>query len=218
MLLNQINPHFIYNTLNSIKWMASIQGADGISEMTAALARLLRTISKGSQLLIPIRDELSFSEDYFTIQNYRYGGTISLHIHIMDEDIYDCQIIKFTLQPLLENAIFHGIEPKGGTGLITIKAAFCNSDIPGCEHNIRIDITDDGVGISNEKAEQLLSQEKNSNANFFKEIGISNVQKRLQYEFGEQYGISVQSVTGEFTTMSILIPARRISQEVSENV
>ena len=74
MLQSQINPHFLYNTLNSIKWMATIQGANGISEMTTSLSRLLKSISKGTSLLIDIREELSLLENYFTIQSYRYGG------------------------------------------------------------------------------------------------------------------------------------------------
>ena len=80
VLQSQINPHFIYNTLNSIKWMATIQGASGISEMTTALAKLLKSISKGTSLLVPIREELSLLNDYFTIQSYRYGGTITLEV------------------------------------------------------------------------------------------------------------------------------------------
>lgn len=112
MLQSQINPHFLYNTLNSIKWMATIQGATGISEMTTSLSRLLKSISKGTSLLIDIREELSLLENYFTIQSYRYGGTITMDIQVDNESLYNSEIIKFTLQPLVENAIFHGIEPK----------------------------------------------------------------------------------------------------------
>lgn len=204
MLQSQINPHFIYNTLNSIKWMATIQGSSGISEMTTSLARLLKSISKGTRLLVSIREELSLLEDYFTIQNYRYGGTIVFSIQVEDEKIYEGQIVKFTLQPLVENAIFHGIEPKGGAGHITIHAFYgdTNAGVP----DIRIDVTDDGVGISQEKARQILLNNEESSADFFREIGVSNVQKRIQYEFGDSYGISIDSVEGSFTTMSIHIP------------
>lgn len=112
MLQSQINPHFLYNTLNSIKWMATIQGANGISEMTTSLSRLLKSISKGTSLLIDIREELSLLENYFTIQSYRYGGTISMDIQVDEESLYNSEIIKFTLQPLVENAIFTGSSPK----------------------------------------------------------------------------------------------------------
>lgn len=215
MLQSQINPHFVYNTLNSIKWMASIQGANGISEMATALARLLKNISKGTQILVPVRDELSFLEDYFTIQNYRYGGTITFEIKVDTASIYDCPIIKFTLQPLVENAIFHGIEPKGGAGRITIHAYHETSVFDGAR-DIRIDVTDNGVGISAEKAAQILSDNRDHSADFFKELGISNVHKRLQYEFGEKYGIKIESVEGQFTTMSIHIPGEQMTQDPME--
>lgn len=203
MLQSQINPHFLYNTLNSIKWMATIQGASGISEMTTALSRLLKSISKGTSLLINIREELSLLENYFTIQSYRYGGTITMDIIVDDESLYDSEIIKFTLQPLVENAIFHGIEPKGCAGKITIHV--CYESV----NSIRIDVTDDGVGMSPEKAKQILLTNNDSSADFFREIGVSNVHKRLQYEFGEEYGITIESVEGQFTTMSIHIPERK---------
>ena len=201
ILLNQINPHFIYNTLNSIKWMATAQGSDGIAEMTTALSRLLKSISKGTSLLIDIREELSLIENYFTIQSYRYGGTITLDIKVDDDALYDCSIIKFTLQPLVENAIFHGIEPKGCAGNITIHITRDGNDI-------RIDVTDDGVGMSEEKAKQILSDGSDNSADFFRELGVNNVHKRLQYQFGEQYGITITSEPGRYTTMSIHIPMR----------
>lgn len=215
MLQSQINPHFIYNTLNSIKWMADIQGASGISEITAALAKLLRSISKGTKLLIPIREEFSLLQDYFTIQSYRYGGTITMDVRADSEALLDQQILKFTLQPLVENAIFHGIEPKG-TGHILIHA-MTEQGADG-EWEIRIDVTDDGVGMSPEKARQILWSNDDGKSDFFREIGISNVHRRLQYEFGEQYGITIESAEGEYTTMSIHLPATPAAKTRSGHV
>lgn len=205
MLQSQINPHFLYNTLNSIKWMATIQGANGISEMTTSLSRLLKSISKGTSLVIDIREELSLLKNYFTIQSYRYGGTITMDIQVDDETLYNSQIIKFTLQPLVENAIFHGIEPKGCAGHIQIHVGY---EAPDTTDRIRIDVTDDGVGMTAEKAAQVLSSNDDSSADFFREIGVSNVHKRLQYQFGAEYGITIESKEGEYTTMSIHIPNR----------
>ena len=210
MLQSQINPHFLYNTLNSIKWMATIQGANGISEMTTSLSRLLKSISKGTSLLIDIREELSLLENYFTIQSYRYGGTITMDIQVDDENLYNSQIIKFTLQPLVENAIFHGIEPKGCAGHIQIHVGY---EAPDDTADIRIDVTDDGVGMTAEKAAQVLSSNNDSSADFFREIGVSNVHKRLQYQFGAEYGITIESKEGEYTTMSIHIPNRPMDQK-----
>ncbi|MDE6926959.1 MAG: sensor histidine kinase [Acetatifactor sp.] len=206
MLQSQINPHFIYNTLNSIKWMATIQGSAGISEMTTALAKLLKSISKGTRLLVPIEEELALLKDYFTIQSYRYGGTITMEVQIDDASLLEYQIIKFTLQPLVENAIFHGVEPKG-TGHILIHV-YTEKIAEESAPSIRIDVTDDGVGMSSEKAAQILLTNGESSADFFREIGVSNVHKRLQYEFGETYGITIDSVEGEYTTMSIHIPCK----------
>ena len=213
MLQSQVNPHFVYNTLNSIKWMASIQGADGICEMTTALAKLMKSISKGTSLLVPIREEFALLEDYFTIQRYRYGGTITLEFQVEEETILDCPILKFTLQPLVENAIFHGIEPKGA-GHISIHALRETDASPGV---IRIDVTDNGVGMSPEKAGQILASRQESSTDFFREIGVSNVHQRLQYEFGPSYGISVHSKEGCYTTMTIRIPDNKSEMAIKHS-
>lgn len=158
-------------------------------------------ISKGDRLIIPIREELSLVKDYFTIQNYRYGGMISFKVIVDDETILDYGIIKFSLQPLVENSIFHGLEPKGGIGNITIHLSYVNN-------NINIEIIDDGIGIPPDKLSQIQNQTTNDKNDFFKEIGISNVNRRIQYEFGEEYGIFIHSVEGSGTTMQIIIPRR----------
>lgn len=200
ILQNQINPHFIYNTLNSIKWMATIQNAPGIAEMTTALSRLLKDISKGTETLVTLEHEISLLNDYFTIQQYRYGGTITLEYQIEDEALTACYILRFTLQPIVENSIFHGIEPLGSTGNIRIHIyQDPNTDV-------HIDITDNGVGMEPEVAAHLLDHDAPGKSAFFKEIGITNVHKRLQYEFGSGYGLSIASKPGEFTTVSILLP------------
>ncbi len=214
MLQSQINPHFLYNTLNSIKWMATIQGSDGISEMTTALSRLLKSISKGTSLIIDIREELSLLNNYFTIQKYRYGGTVTMNVHVADEALYDCEIIKFTLQPLVENSIFHGIEPKGTAGNIDITVDYESEDD---KENIRIDVYDDGVGMSDEVKNSILLTNENSSADFFKEIGISNVQKRIQFEFGASYGITIDSKVNEYTKMSIHLPNITKEKETCTN-
>lgn len=203
VLQSQINPHFLYNTLNSIKWMATIQGATGICEMTTSLSRLLRSISKGTRLLIPLSEEIALVKDYFNIQNYRYGNTINFEICCEDNTLLDALIIKFTLQPIVENAIFHGLEPKGGSGMIRVTIhSMANAGFSQLE----IIVWDNGVGITPEKASRLLTSNGDSSSEFFREIGIYNVHKRLQYEFGSAYGIQIDSVVGEYTAMHILIP------------
>ena len=203
MLQSQINPHFLYNTLNSIKWMASIQGADGIAEMTTALSRLLKSVSKGTSTLIPRRDELNLLQDYFTIQQYRYGGTLKMHISVEDDSLYECSIVKFTLQPLVENSIFHGIEPKKNAGTIKIDIRRTPDDC------IRITVEDDGIGMTQETARRLLEEPEEHPSDFFRHLGVSSVHKRLQYEFGPEYGIAIDTLQNQYTRMILTIPARQ---------
>lgn len=202
MLQSQINPHFLYNTLNSIKWMATIQNAPGIAEMTTALSRLLKSIAKGTEKTVPLSAEISLLDDYFTIQKYRYGGIVTMTYQIDDKEALNCPIPRFTLQPIVENAIFHGIEPKGAPGTITVHI-FRRDDTV-----LQIDITDDGVGMTAEQAALLLTEKSNGKADFFREIGVNNVHKRLQYEFGASYGLLIDSRLSEYTTISILLPCR----------
>lgn len=205
ILQSQINPHFLYNTLNSIKWMATIQNATGIAEMTTALARLLKNISKGSRQIISIREELALLKDYVLIQNYRYGGMVNVSYSIPDEALLDYAIPKLTLQPIVENAIFHGIEAKGTAGQISVVF-----EPPENETDFYINITDNGVGMSEELIKKVLSgSEEENKTDFFRKVGIHNVDLRLKHTFGEEYGIHITSKEGEYTTMSIRMTLRK---------
>ena len=208
ILQSQINPHFLYNTLNSIKWMATIQGASGISEMTTALARLMKNVSKGAKARIPLKEELDLVNDYFLIQQYRYGGSIALTCDIED-GLYDCLIHRFTLQPIVENALFHGIEPKGCAGRIQIRAwseDCASAQAGGYAKNVHISVTDNGIGMTPETIEHVLKGDAKPTADFFRQVGISNVNKRIQYDYGASYGITIESTVGSCTTMTITLP------------
>jgi len=198
MLQSQINPHFLYNSLNSIKWMATIQNADGIAEMITSLAHLLKSASKGQHSLIPLSAELALLRDYFVIQKYRYGGAIAMTEEI-GPGLDDALIPRFTLQPLLENAIFHGIEPKGGAGAVSLTARREEDDL-------ELTMTDDGVGMEPGQAAALLSGEAAGPVGLFKKIGLSNVHRRIQYEFGPDYGLSIDSQPGVFTRITVRLP------------
>lgn len=212
ILQSQINPHFLYNTLNSIKWMATIQGASGISEMTTALAQLLKSISKGSHNRITLREELNLVKDYFLIQQYRYGGSISLECEISEEALYDCLIHRFTLQPLIENALFHGIEPKGCAGKIRISA---NLDREAARQpRLIISVWDNGIGMDAETIKRVLSGTQKPTADFFRQVGINNVNQRIRYDCGPEYGISIESVPGEYTCMHITLPYETAQGEI----
>lgn len=202
MLQSQINPHFLYNTLNSIKWMATIQNASGIPEMTTSLARLLKNIAKGTSELITIKEELDLLKDYITIQQYRYGGSIIVNYNIMSDDLYECNIIKFTLQPIVENAIFHGIESKSTEGIIDINIKSISNN------KIVIEVIDNGIGISEDKIKKLLSSKETTSKEYFNNIGISNVNERIKLTFGNEYGVNIQSKINEYTNIIITIPYR----------
>ena len=205
ILQSQINPHFLYNTLNSIKWMATIQNAGGIADMTTALARLLKNVSKGTASMISLREELDLIKDYFLIQQYRYGGSVTIEYQIESDELYDCQIHRFSLQPIIENALFHGIEPTGAAGRIIVSAEA--TDVAG-KKALMIRVTDNGIGMSEEMIHKVLREDADSHnkTEFFRHVGISNVNKRIQYDFGPEYGITITSREGEFTTMTIRLP------------
>jgi two-component system sensor histidine kinase YesM len=197
MLQSQINPHFLYNTLNSIKWMASIQNASGIVEMITALSRLLQTVSRDKRRMVPLKEELKFLDDYFIIQKYRYGDSVTLVKKIEDEGLLETLIPRFVLQPLAENAIFHGIEPKG-SGFITL-------EVKKSGGGILVILTDNGVGMRSEVIKGALNSSADSSG-MFRELGIHNVDDRLRHAFGEAYGLSIASEEGKYSSMTIMLP------------
>lgn len=213
MLQNQINPHFLYNTLNSIKWMATSQEANGIAEMTTALSYLLRSISKDLRKAIPLEEELLLLDNYMLIQSYRYGGTIKFEKNIEDPELLAIEIPRFSLQPIVENAIFHGIEPKG-TGTITVDVVREGSDV-------LVSVTDDGVGMSKKTLSELLPENKQENFDKIRKLGVSNVNDRLIHIYGKDYGLTVESKLFTYTKMTIRLPIKEnknIGENINENM
>ena len=208
MLQNEVNPHFIYNTLNSIRWMATIQHAPGIAEMVTAFARLTKSISKGTQKLVPLQEELALLNDYFTIQQYRYGGDLEIEVSRIESETLcqDCLIPRFTLQPLVENAIFHGLEPKGGHGSVLLDI----STDPDTG-DVLLRITDDGVGMPPELVAHLLDEpaEGAEKAEKFRHVGLWNVNRRIRYSFGEGYGLTIVSEEDMGTEVTIRLPYQK---------
>jgi len=194
----QINPHFLYNTLNSLKWIASMQRADKIVEMTEALISFLRYSTKGDNRLVSIREELQHVRHYISIQKIRYFNRISVRYDI-DEEVLDVPILKLSIQPLVENAIFHGIAELEEEGTITISVAKCG------EHDVTISVHDNGKGMDEETAERLRRQLLGMEGTY-EGIGISNVHNRICRFFGEGYGIAFSSKPGEGSTFTITIP------------
>ena len=193
----QINPHFLYNTLDSIAWMCE-QGrnADAVN-MVHALARLFRiSISKGHEL-IPIRKELEHAESYLQIQKYRYKNQFTYDFKV-DESCLDCLCNKITLQPILENAIAHGLDLMVEPGHIDVEVCRDGKDI-------LFRVRDDGVGMDEEQVRHILHSEPGDRTG----IGIKNVNDRLRIYFGEGYGLRIESEPDEGTCVEIRMPQVR---------
>lgn len=183
MLRAQINPHFIYNTLNSIKMMAVMQGSRGIQNMTEALGSILRSSLSKAEEQITLREELALLEQYIYIQNIRYKGNIEYEVDVQDESLLDLRLQRFLLQPLIENAILHGIEAAphhGGTIRLTAWRE---------KREIYISVEDDGAGIPPEILQRLQRHEQVTQGS----IGVHNVDERLRMLYGEDCGLSFES-------------------------
>lgn len=190
----QINPHFLYNTLDTINWMARIHQADEVGDMAAALGNMMR-YSLAKNAVASIREEIKNLKDYLFIQNYRYGDKVAVSFEI-EEGLMEVLIPKLLIQPVLENAIIHGIEEKLDAGHILISAW-------AEEEELYICVEDDGVGMTEEAIRQLLQEDKKPDAKGHTSIGIINVNKRIRLLYGPQYGLSVQSELGKGTKMTL---------------
>ncbi|MEH7380457.1 sensor histidine kinase [Bacillus sp. JJ1533] len=200
MLQAQINPHFLYNSLDTIRGMALERDMDDISIMVESLAQLLRYNIKEEAATVTIQQELLIGEKYLKIQKYRFEEKLSYDFDIPVE-LLEKKIAKFTLQPLLENCIVHGLEPQNGQTKITIRAEFLNTDV------FEIRITDTGPGIDEEKVEKIRSllDSKHTNESVT-HIGILNVHKRIKHLFGNEFGIFLTSSLTSGTTVRIKLP------------
>ena len=195
----QINPHFLYNTLDSIAWMCERGKTGEAVEMVNALARLFRiSISRGHEL-IPIRSELQHAESYLKIQAHRYRDQFSYEFQV-EEGIDSFLCNKITLQPIIENAIYHGINGLVDEGHITICARSEGE-------NILFVVEDNGNGMEPEQVAAILQKERSDRAG----IGIKNVNDRLKIYFGPEYGITIHSVPDEGTRVEIRMP--RVTEE-----
>lgn len=185
----QINPHFLYNTLDSIYWLAKFNKAEDIAVMTLSFSNIFKlSLNKGEQFT-SVKNEIEHIENYLTIQNIRYQNKFISNIQV-DEEIMDCKIVKLILQPFVENAIYHGLETKIGIGHI---------DILGIKQDNQIifEIKDDGVGM-------------NINAEIKTGYGIVNVQERIKLYYGDEYGANFESVLDKGTKVTINLPVKNL--------
>lgn len=197
----QINPHFLYNALDTISWMALAKGNMDVSEMTIALAELLRaTIKKES--FITLREEMNTVKDYLLIQQERFGDKISAE-YFVEEDAYSCMVPNFILQPVIENAIIHGLEPKIEKGKVSINISIQDEFLTFL-------VEDNGVGMDETEILDLYKKCRENNTK--QSIGLKNVYRRLLLCYGEASMLKIESKKEQGTRISFLIP-RNISKK-----
>ncbi|MFA7566408.1 MAG: sensor histidine kinase, partial [Alkalispirochaeta sp.] len=195
-LQNQITPHFLYNTLDSVIWMAEGREHESVVKMVSALARLLRlSISRGEEL-VTIRDEVAHINNYLTIQKMRYRDKLDYSIEV-DDAIQDLYTPKVILQPLVENAIYHGIKNKEEGGRVII----CGT---ATDDSVLLSVRDDGVGMAEEQMRNILVDDIPTRRR--RRVGVRNVHERIQLYFGPSYGLRFRSPTGEGTVVEIHLP------------
>lgn len=191
-LESQINPHFLYNTLDSIKWLAMRKKTKDVVDTIEALSNLYRfNLNKGREI-VTVGEELNSIRDYMHIQNVRFGNKITL-ITDVPELIIRNRIIKMTLQPLIENSVYHGIQDslkKAGTIRISGRVQ---------DDFVILDVADNGGGIEEKRLESLLQRESGG-------YGLRNVNQRLKLFYGDEYGLTVESTKGEGTIVSVRVP------------
>lgn len=209
MLQSQINPHFLHNTFESIRALAMKVGATDVSNMTLALANYFRYSTDQKANLVPLKAELKNIENYLAIQNYRFKNRFK-YIREFDDssELMNHLINKMTLQPIVENAVYHGLEPKVGQGEITIR-------IMATEKRLLINVQDNGIGIPAQKLEELNEKlyhaddalsEPGADDELKSGIALLNVNQRIKLSFGEEYGLVLYSKERFGTTVEITIP------------
>ena len=211
-LQSQINPHFLYNTLDSVVWMIEGGHNQGAVYMIRQLASLMRiSISRG-RTIIPIKNEIRHAESYMNIQQVRYKNTFTVSYEI-PEEIKDLCTVKLILQPILENAIYYGVQSMDGDGEILVRGSRDGDDV-------YLDVIDNGLGMPEEQVERLLKgtslQEEENAARHGNGVGLYNVHTRIQLRFGQEYGLLIQSEPDEGTMVRIHLPAIRYSPDVEQ--
>jgi len=191
----QINPHFLYNTLDSIIWMSQAGKKQDVILMTSSLSKLLRRSISNPDEMVTLEDEIDHVRNYLVIQKMRYRDKLEYEI-MLDEKLKKHEMIKLLLQPLVENAIYHGLKVKEGKGFIAIKE-YVDGD------TLCISVQDDGVGMSPEQLEHIFDEKKNSSGTG---VGVYNVDRRIKIYYGEEYGLYYRSWQGAGTVATIRIP------------
>jgi len=203
ILQAQINPHFLYNTLDSIRWLAVMKNIGSIAEMCSSLINLLKYNLSSMNATTTLREELESVKNYITIQKFRYSDNFDFSIRV-DEEALDCQVVRFILQPLVENSIVHGFEDVSEGYSICIAAFFA-------EEQLHIKVIDNGAGIAPGRVEQLNSTQNMKHR--FNHIGVANIRERIKLYFGEEYDVYYDSEPHVGTIAELILPICPIARD-----
>jgi two-component system, sensor histidine kinase YesM len=201
-LQSQINPHFLYNALNTIKWVAMVRKELSIVDGITTLGNMLRSIYKDRSLMMTLQEEIDYIENYLKIMNARYGEGVQVSIHVPKE-LRTLKLIRFILQPIVENAFLHGMNSKSFNGKIEIAASRSKDDL-------FISVSDNGTGIPEDRLDairkELASGDFSPSVSANGSIGLSNVNRRIKMQYGKSYGLTVDSHPDKGTEVTIRVP------------
>ncbi|RJX39181.1 sensor histidine kinase [Paenibacillus pinisoli] len=207
----QIRPHFLYNSLNTIKYLAKMNGVPNIEEVSGSLIELMRGVLGHSNEYVTVREELDYVRSYISIVKYKYMQPIPVQEEI-EEELLDCPVPKLMLQPIVENAILHGIGPLEEGGLVTIRIYMENQDL-------KVEVTDNGKGMTREQMDLLLGGPfKGGTPSRFSGMGVRNVHERIVRQYGEPYGVSLYSELTLYTKVVITFPDLREERKSVQEV
>lgn len=195
----QINPHFLYNTLDAVNWLAKMKNQDDISNMITNLSRFFRNILNNGRDVVTIEEELNHSRAYIEIERFRYKNRFDVSFNL-DIRLLKCLTLKLILQPFIENALVHGFKESNCRGRIVVQL-FSVGD------TVYFEVIDNGQGMDQACIDAVLTEKKEG-------YGIANVDERIKLQYGEQYGVSINSKKGEGTVVTIKIPkVERVEQD-----
>lgn len=203
-LASQINPHFLYNTLETIRMKAYVNNDKETADLVKKLGKFMRRCLEVKDGMVTLESELEFTKSYLELQSARFGDRVSYSIYCEVDRQY--KILPLIIQPIVENAFVHGIEGEKSNGKINISVVYRGE-------NVIIEVSDNGSGIAPDRMRELLKKLEENDTSSGKSIGLTNVNKRIKMYHGEQYGMSVETVLGSGTTIRLTIP-----REVDENV
>lgn len=207
----KINPHFLYNTLQTINSLAVLERTKEIEQVTTSLGNLLEYLVYEQNEMVKVYKEIDYIKSYLEIQNFRYNNSFKVSIDI-EQDVYSCYILKLLLQPLVENAILHGLDKKRENGILHICGKLENG-------SAAFEVTDNGIGMNSETLKDIRKKlELSVSGSTKKSIGLMNVHERIKLKFGENYGIEINSALNEGTKVKVIIPVINIQNgEISDD-